>query len=80
MEAGVVDTVAFAQHAHLSFGTIHEADWWTANFNLGTVTCRIVVNIVAYESLSAAQRAAPGDSADEAIDHDLANHADLPQR
>ena len=31
MESGVVDTVAFAQHAHLSFGTINQADWWTAN-------------------------------------------------
>ena len=35
MESGVVDTVAFAQHAHLSFGTINEADWWTANLNPG---------------------------------------------
>ena len=26
MESGVVDTVAFAQHAHLSFGTINQAD------------------------------------------------------
>ena len=33
MESGVVDTVAFAQHAHLSFGTINQADWWTANLN-----------------------------------------------
>jgi len=33
MQSGVVDTVAFAQHAHLSFGTINEADWWTANLN-----------------------------------------------
>ena len=30
MESGVVDTVAFAQHAHLSFGTINQAEWWTA--------------------------------------------------
>ena len=48
MESGVVDTVAFAQHAHLSFGTINQADWWTANLNPGTVNCPVVVNIDAY--------------------------------
>ncbi len=48
MEGGVVDTVAFAQHAHLSFGTINQADWWTANLNPGTVNCPVVVNIDAY--------------------------------
>ena len=42
MESGVVDTVAFAQHAHLSFGTINKADWWTANLNPGTVNCPVV--------------------------------------
>ena len=52
MESGVVDTVAFAQHAHLSFGTINQADWWTANLNPGTVNCPVVVNIDAYEGLS----------------------------
>ena len=52
MESGVVDTVAFAQHAHLSFGTINQADWWTANLNPGTVNCPVVVNIDAYEALS----------------------------
>ncbi|MFZ8875556.1 MAG: C4-dicarboxylate ABC transporter substrate-binding protein, partial [Paracoccaceae bacterium] len=36
MESGVVDTVAFAQHAHLSYGTINQADWWTTNLNPGT--------------------------------------------
>jgi len=56
MESGVVDTVAFAQHAHLSFGTINEADWWTANLNPGTVNCPVVVNIDAYEGLSDAHR------------------------
>ena len=52
MESGVVDTVAFAQHAHLSFGTINQATWWTANLNPGTVNCPVVVNIDAYEALS----------------------------
>ncbi|MGA0923510.1 MAG: TRAP transporter substrate-binding protein DctP, partial [Lutimaribacter sp.] len=58
MDSGVVDTVAFAQHAHLSFGTINQADWWTANLNPGTVNCPVVVNIDAYEALTDAERAA----------------------
>ena len=77
MESGVVDTVAFAQHAHLSFGTINQADWWTANLNPGTVNCPVVVNIDAYEGLSDAHREAFDSSIDEAIDHYLANYGDL---
>ena len=73
MESGVVDTVAFAQHAHLSFGTINEADWWTANLNPGTVNCPIVVNIDAYESLSDAEREALDSSVDESLDNNRAN-------
>ena len=74
MESGVVDTVAFAQHAHLSFGTINQADWWTANLNPGTVNCPVVVNIDAYESLSDEHRAALDSSIPEALDHYLANY------
>ena len=77
MESGVVDTVAFAQHAHLSFGTINRADWWTANLNPGTVNCPVVVNIDAYESLSDANRAALDSSIDESIEHYLANYGEL---
>ncbi len=77
MESGVVDTVAFAQHAHLAFGTINKADWWTANLNPGTVNCPVVVNIDAYESLSDEHRAALDSSVDEAIDHYLANYGEL---
>ena len=77
MESGVVDTVAFAQHAHLSFGTINQADWWTANLNPGTVNCPVVVNIDAYESLSDAEREALDSSIDEAIAHYLANYGEL---
>ena len=77
MESGVVDTVAFAQHAHLSFGTINQADWWTANLNPGTVNCPVVVNIDAYEALSDAEREALDSSIPEAIDHYLANYAEL---
>ena len=80
MESGVVDTVAFAQHAHLSFGTINQADWWTANLNPGTVNCPVVVNIDAYESLSDEHRAALDSSVDEAIAHYLTNYASLLER
>ncbi|MCR9112252.1 MAG: C4-dicarboxylate TRAP transporter substrate-binding protein [Rhodobacteraceae bacterium] len=77
MESGVVDTVAFAQHAHLSFGTINQATWWTANLNPGTVNCPVVVNIDAYEGLSDEHRAALDESVSESIDHYLANYGEL---
>jgi len=77
MESGVVDTVAFAQHAHLAFGTINQAEWWTANLNPGTVNCPVVVNIDAYESLSDAHRAALDSSVPEALSHYLANYGEL---
>lgn len=77
MESGVVDTVAFAQHAHLSFGTINKADWWTANLNPGTVNCPVVVNIDAYNALSDEEREALDSSVDEALDHYLANYGEL---
>jgi len=80
MESGVVDTVSFAQHAHLSFGTINEASWWTANLNPGTVNCPVVVNIDAYEDLSDEHRAALDASVDEAIAHYLANYAALLEK
>ncbi len=80
MESGVVDTVAFAQHAHLSFGTINRADWWTANLNPGTVNCPVVVNIDAYDSLSDEHKAALDSSIPEALEHYLANYAELLER
>ncbi|MEP1767827.1 MAG: C4-dicarboxylate TRAP transporter substrate-binding protein [Sulfitobacter sp.] len=80
MDSGVVDTVAFAQHAHLSFGTINEADWWTQNLNPGTVNCPVVVNIDAYDSLSDAEREALDSSVDEALDHYVANYGELLKR
>ncbi len=80
MESGVVDTVAFAQHAHLSFRTIDQATWWTANLNPGTVNCPVVVNIDAYEGLSDAHREALDSSVDEAIDYYLANYGELLSR
>ena len=80
MESGVVDTVAFAQHAHLAFGTINRADWWTANLNPGTVNCPVVVNTDAYEALSDGERAALDSSVDEAIAHYLANYGALLEK
>ncbi len=77
MASGVVDTVAFAPHAHLSFGTINIADWWTANLNPGTVNCPVVVNIDAYEALSDAEREALDGSVDEAIAHYIDNYNQL---
>jgi TRAP-type C4-dicarboxylate transport system substrate-binding protein len=67
MESGVVDTVAFAPHAHLSFRTIDQATWWTENLDPGTVNCPVVVNIDAYKALSDAEREALDGSVAEAI-------------
>jgi len=80
MKSGVVDTVAFAPHAHLAFGTINQADWWTSNLNPGTVNCPVVVNIDAYNDLSDENRAALDGSVDEAIAHYLDNYGQLLNR
>lgn len=80
MESGVVDTVAFAQHAHLSFRTIDQATWWTANLNPGTVNCPVVVNIDAYEGLSEAHKEALDSSIDEAIAYYLENYGALLEK
>jgi len=77
MESGVVDTVAFAQHAHLAFGTINRAEWWTSNLNPGTVNCPVVVNTDAYAALSDENRAILDGSVDAAIEHYLANYGGL---
>ena len=77
MESGVVDTVAFAQHAHFAFRTIDMAEWWTANLNPGTVNCPVVVNTDAYEALSDKEREALDSSVDEAIAHYLDNYGQL---
>jgi len=74
METGVVDTVAFAQHAHLAFRTIDLATWWTENLNPGTVNCPVVVNTVAYEGLSDEHRAIFDESVDEALDFYVQNY------
>lgn len=74
MESGVLDTVAFAPHAHLSFRTIDLATWWTDNLNPGTVNCPVVVNIDAYQALSDEERAALDGSVGEALDYYVENY------
>ncbi len=74
MESGVLDTVAFAQHAHLAFRTIDLATWWTENLNPGTVNCPVVVNTDAYAALSDEHRAILDESVDEAIEFYITNY------
>ncbi|SPH21397.1 Solute-binding protein [Ascidiaceihabitans donghaensis] len=74
MDSGVVKAVAFAPHAHMSFGTIENAKWWTKNLNPGTVNCPVVVNSDALDSLSDAHRDALLGSVDAALDHYVANY------
>lgn len=74
MDSGVVKAVSFAPHAHMSFGTIENAAWWTTNLNPGTVNCPVVVNTDALADLSDEHRAALLDSVDEALDHYVANY------
>jgi TRAP-type C4-dicarboxylate transport system substrate-binding protein len=77
LESGVVDSVAFAQHAHLAYGTIDVAKWWTGNLNPGTVNCPVVVNIDAYNALTDTQRAALDGSIDEALAHYLVTYGEV---
>ena len=69
MDSGVVKAVSFAPHAHMSFGTIENANWWTTNLNPGTVNCPVVVNTDALNDLSDAHREALMGSIDEALAH-----------
>ena len=69
MDSGVVKTVAFAPHAHMSYGTIENATWWTTNLNPGTVNCPVVVNTDALNDLTDSQREALLGSVDEALDY-----------
>ncbi len=67
MDSGVVSAVSFAPHAHMSFGTVEGGDWWTTNFNPGTVNCPVVVNTDALNALTDAEREALLGSVDEAL-------------
>ena len=74
LDSGVVSAVAFAPHAHMSFGTVESAKWWTTNLNPGTVNCPVVVNTDALNSLSDTERDALLGSVDEAIAHYITNY------
>ena len=72
--SGVVKAVAFAPHAHMSFGTVESGKWWTTNLNPGTVNCPVVANTDALRDLSDANRAALLGSLDESLDHYIATY------
>lgn len=67
MDSGVIKAVSFAPHAHMAFGTVENAQWWTTNLNPGTVNCPVVVNTDALNALSDSERAALLGSVDEAL-------------
>ncbi len=69
LDSGVISAVAFAPHAHMSFGTVEKAKWWTSNLNPGTVNCPVVVNSDALADLSPAHRDALLGSVEEALDY-----------
>ena len=69
MDSGVVKAVSFAPHAHMSFGTVENAEWWTTNLNPGTVNCPVVANSDALADLSDAHREALTSSIDEALNY-----------
>jgi TRAP-type C4-dicarboxylate transport system substrate-binding protein len=69
MDSGVVKTVAFAPHAHMSYGTIENATWWTTNLNPGTVNCPVVVNTDALNDLSDGEREALLGSVQESLEY-----------
>ncbi len=72
MDSGVVKAVSFAPHAHMSFGTVESAKWWTTNLNPGTVNCPVVANSDALNALSESERDALLGSIDEAMDYYIA--------
>ncbi|PRY94768.1 TRAP-type C4-dicarboxylate transport system substrate-binding protein [Hasllibacter halocynthiae] len=74
MDSGVITAASFAPHAHMSFGTVENADWWTTNLNPGTVNCPVVVNTDALEALPDEYREALLSSVDEALDYYVTNY------
>lgn len=74
LDSGVIDTVAFAQHAHLAFGSIQAGKWATTNLNLGTANCPVVVNTDALNSLKPAHKEALLGSVAESLDHYVSNY------
>ena len=74
LDSGVVKAVAFAPHAHMAFGTVENATWWTTNLNPGTVNCPVVVNTDALDALNDAERDALMSSVDESLAHYVDNY------
>lgn len=74
LDSGVVSAVAFAPHAHMAFGTIESAKWWTTNLNPGTVNCPVVVNSDALSTLSSSNKEALLSSVDEALAHYISSY------
>lgn len=69
IDSGVISAASFAPHAHMSFGTVEAANWWTTNLNPGTVNCPVVVNSDALASLSDDHREVLLGSVEEALEH-----------
>lgn len=69
LDSGLVQGVSFAPHAHMSFGTIENGEWWTTNLNPGTVNCPVVVNSDALDALSDEHRQVLMDAVDDALDY-----------
>jgi len=74
LDSGVVKAVAFAPHAHMSFGTVESGAWWTTNLNPGTVNCPVVANTDALNDLSDSHREALLGSIDESLDYYIATY------
>jgi len=74
LDSGVIDTVAFAQHAHLGFGSVEAGKWATTNLNLGTADCPVVVNTDALNGLSASNKEALLSSVDESLNYYVENY------
>jgi len=74
MDSGIVKSIAFAPHAHMSFGIMEAAKWWTENLNPGTVNCPVVVNTDALDALTDAERDALLGSVDESLAYYIDNY------
>ena len=71
---GLIEAVAFAPHAHMSFETIESADWWTTNLDPGTVNCPVVAGVGAVNNLAPEYQEALYGSINEALDHYINNY------
>jgi TRAP-type C4-dicarboxylate transport system substrate-binding protein len=74
LDSGVVKAVAFAPHAHMSYGTLEAGTWWTSNLNPGTMNCPTVVNTDALADLSDDHRSALLGSVEESLDYYIDNY------